>query len=85
MAVITRGNSLAVVLALEAAFNAFANGDRAEKVEPIDAHVRALLGEPRYAVTFVPGLTGVAFVTYRRRSYYLKYNYAISMWVAHKR
>lgn len=85
MAVTKTPSTLAIVLALEAAFNAFANGDRIDAVEPIDKHVRCLLKEQRYTVTFVPGLTGAAFVTYRRRSYYLKYNYAIGLWVAHKR
>ena len=82
-------NNLAIIVALETAFNRFApNGQangQANEVEPIDEYVRKALEEPRYAVTFVPGLIGIAFVSYRRRSFYLKYNYAISAWVALKR
>lgn len=78
-------NNLAIIVALEAAFNRFAPNGQANEVEPIDEYVRKALEEPRYAVTFVPGLIGIAFVSYRRRSFYLKYNYAISAWVALKR
>lgn len=78
-------NNLAIIVALETAFNRFAPNEQANEVEPIDEYVRKALEEPRYAVTFVPGLIGIAFVSYRRRSFYLKYNYAISAWVALKR
>lgn len=78
-------SNLAIIVALETAFNRFAPNGQANEVEPIDEYVRKALEEPRYAVTFVPGLIGIAFVSYRRRSFYLKYNYAISAWVALKR
>lgn len=74
-----------IVIALGEAFNRFAPNGRADEVEPIDEYVRKVLEEPRYAVSFVPGLTGVAFVSYRRRSFYLKYNYTARRWTASKR
>lgn len=70
---------------LEDAFNCFAPSGCAEATTPIDRFVRDTLAEGRYAASFVPGLKGVAYVTYRRRSYYMYYNPMARRWVAKNR
>jgi hypothetical protein len=70
---------------LEQAFNWFAPAGRADSVEQISDHVRTAFADDRYAVDFIPGLVGVAWVKYRRRSYYLTYDYKARRWVAKTR